>query len=57
MSEYLREKKMAQESDKSLEWSYKIEQLQMDISEMVDKFKIEKDLLKDNFKKEEAKRK
>lgn len=45
------------ENDKSYEWSYKIEELQRDISEMVEKFRIEKDLLKDNFKKEENKKK
>jgi chromosome segregation ATPase len=57
LNDYLREKKAALESDKSMEWSYKIEELQLDISEMVEKFKVEKDLLRDGFRKEELKRK
>jgi len=32
MNDYLRDKKVALENDKSLEWSYKIEELQRDIS-------------------------
>lgn len=32
LNDYLREKKLALENDKSLEWSYKIEELQLDIS-------------------------
>lgn len=56
LNDYLREKKIALENDKSLEWSYKIEELQLDISEMLEKFRVEKDLLKDNFKKEDGKR-
>lgn len=40
LGEYLREKKAVQENDKSLEWTYKIEELQLDISQMVEKFKV-----------------
>jgi hypothetical protein len=32
LSDYLREKKAAQENDQSIEWSYKIEELQRDIA-------------------------
>lgn len=32
LNEYLRDKKAAQENDKSIEWSYKIEELQKDIA-------------------------
>jgi hypothetical protein len=35
----LRDRRVAIENDKSVEWSIKIEQLQNDISEMVEKFK------------------
>ena len=42
----LRERKAALENDRSLEWSYKIEELQNDITEMVEKFRIEKDSMR-----------
>ena len=52
LGDILRRKEAAQETDKSLEWSYKIEELQMDISQMVEKFKIERE----NFHRDDVKR-
>jgi hypothetical protein len=45
------DKKIALENDHSLEWTYKIESLQNDIQLMVDKFKHEKESLKDAHRK------
>jgi hypothetical protein len=40
LGEYLREKKNTHENDQRIEWSFKIEELQRDIAEMVAKFKL-----------------
>ncbi len=50
------DKKLSVENEKSLEWTYKIESLQGDIQVMVDKFKHEKDAMRDQARKEDAKK-